>query len=106
MSDLDSVVIIEAGDLPPEVAPWVGATYVYVEEVDLVYERAMKLGAKSVASPRTNRIRNVRQGSGWWKHLVDREVYGIKVVPRILAHPLPAACQGERLTLRWKSGQF
>jgi len=47
----DSVVLIEAGALPPKVSPWTGAVYVYVEDVDAIYDRALKLGAKSVAKP-------------------------------------------------------
>ncbi len=27
----DAVLVIEAGKLPPDVSPWVGAVYVYVE---------------------------------------------------------------------------
>jgi PhnB protein len=57
----DSVVIIEAGDLSPEVSSGVGATYVYVEDVDAVYDRALKLGAKSVARPEDKPYRNGRQ---------------------------------------------
>ena len=33
----DSVLVIEAGKLPPEVSPWVRTIYVYVEDVDAVY---------------------------------------------------------------------
>jgi hypothetical protein len=43
----DSLLWIEAGDLPPHVSPWVGSTYVYVEDVDAVYSRAIQLGAPS-----------------------------------------------------------
>jgi PhnB protein len=47
----DSVVIIEAGKLPLDVRPWVGSIYVYVEDVDAVYDQALKLGARSVTRP-------------------------------------------------------
>src|SRR5262245_1494198 len=38
----DSLLWIEAGDLPPHVSPWVGSIYVYVEDVDTVYGRAIQ----------------------------------------------------------------
>src|SRR2546426_7953673 len=44
----DSVVVVEAGELPPDVPPWLEAIYVYVEDVDAVYARALKLGAKAL----------------------------------------------------------
>src|SRR5215475_11157306 len=47
----DSLLWIEAGDLPPHVSPWVGSIYVYVEDVDTVYGRAIQLGAKSISPP-------------------------------------------------------
>jgi uncharacterized glyoxalase superfamily protein PhnB len=45
----DSVLVIEAGELPPNISPWVGAIYVSVEDVDAVYGRALKLGARPLA---------------------------------------------------------
>lgn len=45
----DAVIAIEAGQLPPDVSPWTCSIYVYVEEVDAVYDRALQLGATSVA---------------------------------------------------------
>ncbi|MPZ13414.1 MAG: VOC family protein [Chloroflexi bacterium] len=45
----DSVLVIEAGELPPEIPAWIGAIYVYVEDVDAVFDRALKRGAKPVA---------------------------------------------------------
>jgi PhnB protein len=45
----DSVLVIEAGELPPNISPWVGAIYVYVEDVDAVYGRALNLGARPLA---------------------------------------------------------
>jgi len=68
----DSVVVIEAGELPPEVAPWKGAIYVYVEDVDAVYSRALNLGAKPLA-PLEDKPYQERQagfvdvaGNTWW----------------------------------------
>lgn len=45
----DSVVVIEAGELSAEVKPWRGFVYVYVEDVDTVFARAIELGAKVLA---------------------------------------------------------
>ena len=47
----DSVIVIEAGDLPPDVSGTKASIYVYVEEVDHTYARALELGATSVAAP-------------------------------------------------------
>ena len=41
----DSTVVVEAGELPPDVSPWTGSVYVYVPDVDVVYSRALELGA-------------------------------------------------------------
>ena len=68
----DSVLVIEAGELPPEVSPWVGSIYVYVEDVDAVYDRALKLGAKPLAQledkPYRERQAGFRDiaGNTWW----------------------------------------
>jgi len=68
----DSVLVIEAGDLPPEVSPWVGAIYVYVEDVDAVYEQALKLGAKPLAQPEDKPYQERQAGfldaagNTWW----------------------------------------
>ena len=68
----DSLLWVEAGELPPDVTPWVGSVYVYVEDVDAVYARAMELGAKSIAAPE-DKPYNERQagfgdaaGNTWW----------------------------------------
>lgn len=45
----DSVVVIEAGELPAGVEPWQGSVYVYVEDVDAVYARALEHGARSLS---------------------------------------------------------
>ena len=47
----DSVLVIEAGDLPPEVSPWTNAIYVYVQNVDVAYAKALELGAISISEP-------------------------------------------------------
>jgi PhnB protein len=46
----DSVVVLETGDPPhPSAAP--GQVYVYVEDVDAVYNRAIEFGAWTIAAP-------------------------------------------------------
>ena len=68
----DSLVWVEAGELPPRVAAWVGSVYVYVENVDTVYARAIDLGARSISAP-DDKPYNERQagfvdagGNTWW----------------------------------------
>jgi len=47
----DSLLWIEAGDLPEGIRPWVGSVYVYVQDVDAVYQRALERGARSISAP-------------------------------------------------------
>jgi PhnB protein len=47
----DSMLVIEAGEFPPGVTPTRASVYVYVEDVDEAYKRALELGAKSVSEP-------------------------------------------------------
>ena len=68
----DSLIWVEAGDLPESVTPWVGSVYVYVPNVDAVYDRAIKLGAKTISAPE-DKPYNERQagfvdagGNTWW----------------------------------------
>jgi PhnB protein len=68
----DSVVVVEAGELPPDVPPWLEAIYVYVEDVDAVYARALKLDAKAL-TPLEDKPYQERQagfldaaGNTWW----------------------------------------
>lgn len=68
----DAVVVVEAGELPPDVAPWTSSIYVYVTDVDAVYQRAMELGAQSFEEPQ-DRPYDERQaafrdaaGNTWW----------------------------------------
>ena len=68
----DSVVVVEAGELPPDVNPWMGSVYVYVENADAVHARALSLGAKSI-SVRQDKPYRKRQGgfsdaagNTWW----------------------------------------
>ena len=68
----DSVVVIEAGELPPEAKSWATAVCVYVPNVDAVYAKALELGAVSVAAPSDKpyheRSCGFRDGAGnmWW----------------------------------------
>jgi PhnB protein len=68
----DSLIWVEAGDLPAHVDPWVGSVYIYVEHVDAVYARAIELGARSIAAPE-DKPYHERQagfvdpgGNTWW----------------------------------------
>lgn len=68
----DSVLVIEAGELPKDVTPWTNSVYVYVKDVDAAYERAMKLEARSIAAP-VDKPYQERQagfrdaaGNTWW----------------------------------------
>jgi len=57
----DSTVVVETGDLPPDVRPWTGAVYVYVDNVDAVHAKALALGAKPLA-PVEDKPYQERQG--------------------------------------------
>ena len=68
----DSVLVIEAGELPADVSPWVSAIYVYVEDVDEVFSRALKLGATPLAQPEDKPYQERQAGihdmvgNTWW----------------------------------------
>lgn len=47
----DSGLVIEAGEMPPEHEPTWASVYVYVEDVDAVYRRAIDAGAESITAP-------------------------------------------------------
>ena len=47
----DSAVVVEAGELPPEHKPTEGSVYVYVEDVDAVFQRATEAGAEAISAP-------------------------------------------------------
>jgi PhnB protein len=68
----DSLVWVEAGELPSHVEPWVGSVYVYVADVDKAYAKAIELGAKSISAPE-DKPYGERQagfvdagGNTWW----------------------------------------
>lgn len=68
----DSVIVIEAGDLPADVSATKASIYVYVEDVDETYARALKLGANPIAEPEdkpyAERSAGFADASGntWW----------------------------------------
>ena len=68
----DSVVAVEAGDLPEGTTPWTNTIYVYVADVDAVLSRALALGAELVADiedkPYDERQAGFRDAAGntWW----------------------------------------
>ncbi len=49
----DSVMIVEAGEIPPEHDTTEASVYVYVEDVDTVYFKAIDAGAESISAPET-----------------------------------------------------
>jgi PhnB protein len=67
----DSVIVLETGD-PPAPDATAGSIYVYVQDVDSAYRRALELGAKSVDAPMDKpyqeRNAGVRDSFGniWW----------------------------------------
>jgi PhnB protein len=67
----DSVVVLEVGDPPPEIAA-PASIYVYVPDVDAAYGRALEAGAEEIAPPEDKpygeRTAGVKDGFGntWW----------------------------------------
>ena len=67
----DSVVVLETGDPPPSFAV-PASVYVYVEDVDATYQRAVAAGAKSLGKPEDKpydeRGAGVKDsfGNTWW----------------------------------------
>ena len=47
----DSMLVVEAGEMPPEVNPTEASVYVYVDDVDAVYRRALDAGAEPITAP-------------------------------------------------------
>ena len=68
----DSLLWVEAGELPAHIEPWVGSVYVYVSDVDAVYRRAMELGARSISAPEDKPYKERQAGfidaggNTWW----------------------------------------
>lgn len=68
----DSVLVVEAGPLPPEYPAWTSSIYVYVEDVDATIARALANGAEMVL-PVADREYRERSGgvkdmagNTWW----------------------------------------
>jgi len=47
----DGMVVVEAGEMPPEVSPTQASVYVYVPDVDAAYRRALDAGAEAITAP-------------------------------------------------------
>ena len=47
----DGALVVEAGEMPPTVTPTEASIYVYVEDVDAAYRRALDAGAEAIAEP-------------------------------------------------------
>lgn len=47
----DGMLVVEAGEMPPEVNPTEASVYVYVEDVDAAYRRALDAGAEAITAP-------------------------------------------------------
>jgi PhnB protein len=68
---VDAVVVLEVGDAPFPRATQ-ASVYVYVEDVDAAYRRAIETGASSIAEPEdkpyAERSAGVRDtfGNTWW----------------------------------------
>ncbi len=67
----DSVIVLETGDPPPSFAA-PASVYVYVDDVDAAYKRAIAAGAQSIARPEDKpydeRGAGVKDsfGNTWW----------------------------------------
>lgn len=67
----DSAVVVEAGELPPDHSPTLASVYVYVEDVDAVYQRALEEGADSISPPEDKPYGErgcgfLAYGNTWW----------------------------------------
>lgn len=47
----DAVLVVEAGQMPAHVEVTEASVYVYVEDVDAAYRRALDAGAESISAP-------------------------------------------------------
>jgi PhnB protein len=68
----DSLIWVEAGELPAHIQAWVGSVYAYVHDVDSVHARAIELGARSIAVPEDKPFKERQAGfvdvggNTWW----------------------------------------
>ena len=77
----DSLLWVEAGELPAHIKAWVGSVYVYVPNVDTVYARAMELGARSISEPTTSHTTSARPAL--WMLVATRGGYRLTSVTRV-----------------------
>ncbi|NND01019.1 MAG: hypothetical protein HKN85_12630 [Gammaproteobacteria bacterium] len=75
----DSIIVVEAGELPEDVQVWTNTIYVYVDDVDTTYEKAIQLNARSI-SPPVDKPYSERQAgfydaaeNTWWISTYNRE---------------------------------
>ena len=67
----DSMVVMEVGD-PPHLGGTPASIYVYIDDVDAAYQRALAAGATSVAAPENKpyqeRAAGIKDsfGNTWW----------------------------------------
>lgn len=68
----DSVLVVEAGPLPPEYPAWTSSVYVYVVDVDAAFERALARGADIIMPvadqeylERSGGVKDMA-GNTWW----------------------------------------
>lgn len=68
----DSVIVVEAGPLPPEYPSWTSSIYVYLEDVDAAFQRALARGAEIVMpvadqeyQERSGGVKDMA-GNTWW----------------------------------------
>ena len=67
----DGMLVVEAGEMPPTVTPTEASIYVYVEDVDAAYRRALDAGAEAIAAPEDKPYpRAGLRIPGWREHLV------------------------------------
>ena len=67
----DGALVVEAGEMPPTVTPTEASIYVYVEDVDAVYQRALEEGANAISAPDDKPYGErgcgfVAHGNTWW----------------------------------------
>ena len=71
----DSAVVVEAGELPAEHEPTEGSVYVYVEDVDAVYQSCCRSRRRADCCTGGQALRRARlRIQGMWKHLVGGDV--------------------------------
>jgi PhnB protein len=76
----DAVIVIEAGILPPDNLPWKNAVYVYVEDVDRVYAKALEHGATPLVAPEDKPYQERQAGftdsagNTWWIATYQRQL--------------------------------